>query len=104
MKDTSREENGSSKVDRILVSFTLFIPFSYRPVTVPPGGMEGEEMNRVNHARLCRSVPVTHILTLSGRSLQSQPFHRESFYVTGTPPLLTLLAHSSRPSAPLCEA
>lgn len=30
MKDTSREENGSSKVDRILVSFTLFIPFSYR--------------------------------------------------------------------------
>lgn len=29
-------------------------------------------------------VPVTHILTLSGRSLQSQPFHRESFYVTGT--------------------
>lgn len=65
MKDTSREENGSSKVDRILVSFTLFIPFSYRPVTVPPGGMEGEEMNRVNHARLCRSVPVTHILTLS---------------------------------------
>ena len=81
MKDTSREENGSSKVDRILVSFTLFIPFSYRPVTVPPGGMEGEEMNRVNHARLCRSVPVTHILTLSGRSLQSQPFHRESFYV-----------------------
>ena len=68
-------------------------------VTVPPGGMEGEEMNRVNHARLCRSVPVTHILTLSGRSLQSQPFHRESFYVTGTPPLLTLLAHSSRPSS-----
>ena len=67
MKDTSREENGSSKVDRILVSFTLFIPFSYRPVTVPPGGMEGEEMNRVNHARLCRSVPVTHILTLSGQ-------------------------------------
>lgn len=44
-------------------------------------------------------VPVTHILTLSGRSLQSQPFHRESFYVTGTPPLLTLLAHSSRPSS-----
>ena len=30
MKDTSREENGRSKVDRILVSFTLFIPFSYR--------------------------------------------------------------------------
>ena len=57
------------------------------------------KMNRVNHARLCRSVPVTHILTLSGRSLQSQPFHRESFYVTGTPPLLTLLAHSSRPSS-----
>lgn len=36
-------------------------------------------------------VPVTHILTLSGRSLQSQPFHRESFYVTGT-----LLAPESR--------
>ena len=37
-------------------------------------------------------VPVTHILTLSGRSLQSQPFHRESFYVTGTPPRHTSLA------------
>ena len=83
MKDTSREENGSSKVDRILVSFTLFIPFSYRPVTVPPGGMEGEEMNRVNHARLCRSVPVTHILT---RALFARSFVLHS--------LLTLLPRS----------
>lgn len=39
----------------------------------------------VNAPRSCLRVPVTHILTLSGRSLQSQPFHRESFYVTGTP-------------------
>ena len=44
-------------------------------------------------------VPVTHILTLSGRSLQSQPFHRESFYVTGTPPRHTsLVGHSLRHS------
>lgn len=39
---------------------------------------------RGNHLTSLAPVPVTHILTLSGRSLQSQPFHRESFYVTGT--------------------
>lgn len=49
----------------------------------------GNEVMRVTKSRendgwARAPVPVTHILTLSGRSLQSQPFHRESFYVTGT--------------------
>lgn len=50
-----------------------------------------ETKSRENDGWARAPVPVTHILTLSGRSLQSQPFHRESFYVTGT-----LLAPESR--------
>ena len=46
----------------------------------------------MNEREASGPVPVTHILTLSGRSLQSQPFHRESFYVTGTPPLYVPLS------------
>ena len=42
------------------------------------------------HSYLVSSV--SHCLTLSGRSLQSQPFHCESFYVTGTPPLYVPLS------------
>ena len=53
-----------------------------------PERREGE----VNEREASGPVPVTHILTLSGRSLQSQPFHRESFYVTGTPPLYVPLS------------
>ena len=52
-----------------------------------------ETKSRENDGWARAPVPVTHILTLSGRSLQSQPFHRESFYVTGT--LLTHLIHPS---------
>lgn len=51
-----------------------------------------ETKSRENDGWARAPLPVTHILPkFPGRSLQSQPFHRESFYVTGT-----LLAPESR--------
>ena len=67
MKDTSREENGSSKVDRIPnSSFTR--SHSIPSGTVPPGGMEVnrmEEMNRVNIPPSCHYIYPASLQSIS---------------------------------------
>lgn len=79
--------SSSSSLPRLLLPYGLSSLHS----SFPSGRKHnrGNEVMRVTKSRendgwARAPVPVTHILTLSGRSLQSQPFHRESFYVTGT--------------------